>query len=404
MHLGNIRVLSDKLNRPETKFPSIHVAGTNGKGSSSHLLAAVLQSSGYKTGLYTSPHLKDFRERIKVNGEKISQEHVVHFIETNQRLFDDLKPSFFELTVAMAFEYFARSQVDIAVIEVGLGGRLDSTNIIEPEVSLITNIARDHCNLLGNTLALIAEEKAGVMKPGVPVIIGTRQEETDGVFEEKAKSKESAIVFSQDVYKVEAVSNEPNNVVDIYKNGVRELTRVELQLKGMYQIKNIPGVMSVLQQLNELDYHILPEHIVEGFGSVVDLTGIKGRWQILGLKPEVICDTGHNQAAMKYIVQELTSKQKRQLHMVLGFVNDKDIGGMLELLPKDALYYFCSAGEPRSLRAEALSMLANEYDLQGKVINDPNDALKKAREAAHKDDVIFVGGSTFVVAKLNELE
>jgi len=401
--LGNIKLLCERLGNPQHDFSAVHVAGTNGKGSSSHMLAAILQTAGYKTGLYTSPHLKDFRERIRINGLPINEDEVVAFVAKTHPLLDEIKPSFFELTVAMAFDYFAQQKVDIAIVEVGLGGRLDSTNIINPLVSVITNISIDHSNFLGNSLVSIAKEKAGIIKPGIPVIIGERDPETDQVFIQYAKKCNSDICFAQDRFSVKVLTQQSYMVMDIHEDGVLKWNELELQLGGPYQSRNIPGVLEAVHHLTRLGYVIADNQVSIGFNKVVDLTGIKGRWQILGENPKIICDTGHNRAAMEYIVQELQAIKQGRLHMVLGFVNDKDINSMLEILPQDAWYYFCSAKVPRSLAAEDLCKLADTFGLRGQVIIDTNNALASARKAAHKQDLIFVGGSTFVVAELREL-
>ena len=304
-NLDNIRLLSKELDHPETKFHSIHVAGTNGKGSSSHLLASIVQSGGYKTGLYTSPHIKDFRERIRIDGKPIPKQQVVDFVNNIQPLLDKIKPSFFELTVAMAFDYFAQQEVDLAIIEVGLGGRLDSTNIIEPIISLITNIEMDHKELLGNTLESIAMEKAGIIKSEVPVIIGEHQIETDKVFIKRAKECNSKIVFAQDVFEVRNKSNEQALIVDIYQRGRLRWEALEIGLSGPYQMLNLPGVFETVRQLNALDFIINDGNIIEGVKQVVEVTGIKGRWQTLGHNPSVICDIGHNKAAIEYLVKKL---------------------------------------------------------------------------------------------------
>lgn len=395
-------MIAEKLGHPETRFPSIHIAGTNGKGSCSHMLAAVFQSAGYTTGLYTSPHIKDFRERIKINGHPISQEEVVAFVTDHQTWLEHTKPSFFELTVALAFLHFARNTVDIAVIEVGLGGRLDSTNIILPLLSIITNIGDDHKALLGDTLQLIAREKAGIIKPGVPVIIGERHPETDQVFIDRAKEQHSPIYFAQDSYQISVKSRIPL-VVDVTENGVVRWDSLEFQLNGPYQLKNIPPVLKAVEIMGELGYATKASQVRNGLAAVVDLTGIKGRWQVLGKNPLVICDTGHNRPAMEYIMAELRQIKKDELHLVLGFVNDKDIRGMLGIMPVNAHYYFCAAKVPRSMDPQYLFKLAREFGLKGIVIPDTNQALKAARSAASSEDLIFVGGSTFVVAELNEL-
>jgi len=400
--LDNIRAITERLGHPETRFPSIHIAGTNGKGSCSHMLAAVLQSARYTTGLYTSPHIKDFRERIKINGQPIGRNEVVAFVSDHRSWLDHTKPSFFELTVALAFLHFALNKVDIAVIEVGLGGRLDSTNIIVPLLSVITNIGNDHNALLGNTLELIAGEKAGIIKPGVPVIIGERHPETDQVFIGKALEQRSAIHFAQDSYRIEVKSTMPL-VVDAVKNGEVQWQSLAIQLSGPYQVKNVLPVLKAIEIIHGQGFPVDPSSVREGLARVIDLTGIKGRWQVLGENPVIICDTGHNRPAMEYILAELERIKRNKLHLVLGFVNDKDIRSMLEIMPADAFYYFCAANVPRSLDAHQLSELAQEYGINGTVVPDPNRALETARAAASADDIIFVGGSTFVVAELKQL-
>lgn len=402
LNLDNIRSLCGELGNPETRFPSVHIAGTNGKGSCSHMLAAVLQSAGYKTGLYTSPHIKEFRERIKIDGKPIPREEVVSFVENNFQLLERVNPSFFELTVALAFRYFASKQVEVAIIEVGLGGRLDSTNILMPLISLITNIGMDHNDLLGNTLALIAREKAGIIKHRVPVVIGERHPEVDPVFIQYAQECHAPIYFAQDHYQAEVVSDTPM-VFDIMEQNELKFKALVLQLNGPYQYRNILPTLQVLDLINGMGFPVDSGHLRHGLERVKDLTGIMGRWQTIGERPKIICDTGHNRAALEYTVRALQRLNQRQLHIVIGFVNDKDIRGMLEILPKDAMYYFCSAGVPRSLDAGALSQLANDYGLRGLVVPDPNQALQAAKAAASVDDLIFVGGSTFVVAELNEL-
>lgn len=399
--LDNIINLCRELGNPQQQFKSIHVAGTNGKGSSSHLLAAVLQSAGYKTGLYTSPHIKDFRERIRVNGVPISKEAVVDFVEQHRLLLDKIKPSFFELTVAMAFSHFADDEVDLAVIEVGLGGRLDSTNIIQPLVSLITNIGFDHSYLLGNTLELIAREKAGIIKKEVPVVIGERDAKTAQVFIQKAESCNAKILFAEDIYQVETVPS--HTAIRVSKGEQLEWESLELQLKGPFQSKNARGVLALLDILADLGYPVTREDIKTGFAQVRDLTGIAGRWQILRENPLVIGDTGHNRPAMEVLIAELKRINRGRLHMVLGFVNDKDISGMLEIMPTSAVYYFCAASVPRSLDAQKLFSMAQSYGIKGSVIPDPNQALDTAIQVADKNDLIFVGGSTFVVAELELL-
>ena len=398
--LGNIERLCKALGNPQEKFPSIHIAGTNGKGSSSHMLAAVFQSAGYQTGLYTSPHLKDFRERIRVNGKPIDPQDVVDFVLSNQQLFDAIKPSFFELTVALAFEYFASTKVDIAIIEVGLGGRLDSTNIIHPEICLITNIGYDHSDLLGNSLQAIAREKAGIIKAQVPVVIGERQPEIEDVFRQVAVTIGADLYYADEAYQI--TSQEKG--LSVYQHGKETLKNLVLDLNGPFQLRNLPGVLKTLAIAKDLGFSITDDQLRQGMAGVVGLTGIKGRWQTLYEQPKVICDTGHNTAALKVTVAELGRLCEGVLHMVLGFVNDKDINGMLEVLPKQAHYYFCSATVPRSMDAQELATMAKSFGLIGRSISDPNEALAAARKQASPNDLIFIGGSTFVVAELVELD
>jgi dihydrofolate synthase/folylpolyglutamate synthase len=396
--LTNTLLLCKELDNPQHKFKSIHVAGTNGKGSTSHMLAAILQTAGYKTGLYTSPHLKEFTERIKINGIDVSQDFVVGFVERIKSPIERIKPSFFEVTVVMAFDYFAQQNVDIAVIEVGMGGRLDSTNVITPLLSVITNISYDHMDLLGNTLPAIAYEKAGIIKPAVPVVIGERQPETDAVFVKQASLTGSEIIFAEDRYKVKSVTNGKFEVDD--GRGSQTYT---LDLKGNYQKKNLAGVLATLELLKRIGFEIKKEDIHEGLLDVIKLTGLKGRWQTIKQNPLVICDTGHNEAGIKEILKQIGYYKFHKLHFVLGMVKDKDVGKVLKLLPKDAYYYFCEAKIPRAMNAEELKDKASSFDLYGEVIPDVNDAIKKAVEHASKDDFIFVGGSTFVVAEIENL-
>lgn len=399
--LGNITHLCESLGSPHLQFKSIHVAGTNGKGSTCHALAAVLQIAGYKTGLYTSPHLKDYRERIKINGIIIEKEAVVNFVNLNIHLIRELKPSFFEITVAMAFDHFARSKVDIAVIEVGLGGRLDSTNIITPLLSLITNIGYDHEATLGNTLGAIAREKAGIIKPAVPLVVGERHSETEQLFMDNAESLKSPLYFAHDRFKVRVLSSTPVLLMEIYDQGDLLWDDFIVDLNGPYQTQNIPGILQALAILVDEGFKITHQHIRQALAAISKTTGLKGRWQLIGKSPTVICDTGHNKAAMEYIVSHLLNLNKGQLHMIMGFVNDKDIKGMLQILPKNAKYYFCAAGALRSLDPETLRLQALDCGLRGIAIEDPNKALRAAREKASPEDTIFVGGSTFVVAELD---
>lgn len=396
--LGNTIRLCEFLDNPHQRFKSIHVAGTNGKGSTAHLLASVLQAAGYKTGLYTSPHLKDFTERIKVNGEQVAPDFVVGFVNRIDPFVQQLSPSFFEITVAMAFEYFAREQVDVAIIEVGLGGRLDSTNVITPLISVITNISWDHKDLLGDTLPAIAFEKAGIIKPKVPVVISERQDEVADVFTAQAREKQSAIVFASDVYFV----LEKGEVIDILKRGVPYLTGIRLPLPGSYQKQNIPGVMQTIEQMRD-HFVISDQHIREGIEGVLVRTGLKGRWQQINSSPTVVCDTGHNEAGIRQVMQQISRQQFRKLFIIWGMVKDKDTGAILRLLPQHAYYYFCQAKIPRAMDAHVLCVEAAKFGLKGVAVPDVNEAKTRALSQAQSDDFIFIGGSTFVVAEIDEL-
>jgi len=376
--LSNTHKLSEELGYPEKSFKSIHVAGTNGKGSTSHMLASILQEAGYKVGLYTSPHLKDFRERIKINGRAVSKQFVMGFIKRNKLFFDRHSLSFFEMTVGMAFDYFSKKKVDIAVIEVGLGGRLDSTNIITPEVSVITNIGLDHTQFLGTTLDAIAAEKAGIIKPKVPVVIGETQLETETVFKETANINDSKITFAD------------KQIVEIYKS----------DLKGIYQAKNINTVLQTIKELQLKGYKISKEHIKTGLLNVVKNTGLMGRWQQLKSNPKVVCDTGHNKEGLTYVMNQISNESFETLHMVFGVVNDKDLSALIELLPKNAIYYFCKPDIPRGLDALELKNILADNGIIGEAYNSVNEAFNEALRKASINDFIFVGGSTFVVAEI----
>jgi dihydrofolate synthase / folylpolyglutamate synthase len=401
--LTNTIALCESLDNPQRKFKSIHIAGTNGKGSTSHMLASVLQSAGYKTGLYTSPHLKSFTERIRVNGKEVTQSFVVDFVNRIQTSIDSIQPSFFEITVAMAFDYFVREQVDIAVIEVGLGGRLDSTNVITPELSLITNIGWDHTDLLGNTLEKIAAEKAGIIKKNVPVVISERQSTVEKVFINKAKQENAPLYFASDTYSVNLAEEKRNLLFDVFKDNVPVVERLDLPLQGEYQRKNLPGVLKAVSILQESGWKISDQHIVEGLLKVVSQTGLKGRWQKLSASPLIICDTGHNIDGIENVVHQLKHLVYEKLFVIIGMVKDKDISGVLQLLPKDANYYFCQANIPRALDAVALAEQAGKFGLNGVVIPNVNDAIAQAKLTATTDDVIFIGGSTFIVAEIEGL-
>ncbi|WP_316834586.1 folylpolyglutamate synthase/dihydrofolate synthase family protein [Pedobacter nutrimenti] len=399
--LHNTLAMCQELGNPQHKFKTIHVAGTNGKGSTSHMLAAILQQAGYKTGLYTSPHLKDFRERIRVNGKMVSKRFVTNFVEQQQAIIESLQPSFFEVTVAMAFSCFVEEKVDIAIIEVGLGGRLDSTNIITPEVSVITNISLDHTNMLGNTLKEIAFEKAGIIKPGIPVVIGEHHPETDPVFIQKATETGSPIFFAEDELTLSSIRNSKAYLITSILNATGTLLKdLQLDLTGTYQLKNILTVIQTVQLLKKLDYAISDEALFEALRSVKKITGLQGRWQILSQSPLIIADTGHNIAGITEVLQNIRNTPHQQLHMVIGMVKDKDINGVLSLLPKDAIYYFTQPDLERALPAEELASQAGQHDLKGKTFKIIKEALSNAKAAAHPGDLIFVGGSTFVVAEV----
>ncbi len=395
--------LCSHLGNPERKFKSIHVAGTNGKGSTSHTLAAILQSAGYKTGLYTSPHLKSFTERVRINGQEITEQAVVDFVEANKSFLDELKPSFFEMTVGLAFWYFAKEEVDIAIIEVGMGGRLDSTNVITPELSVITNIGWDHVQFLGDTLPLIAGEKAGIIKPNIPVVISQTQEETTSVFIQKAKENQAPITFADQKIKLEKLASSQTGLASYAVSQDGESSILDFGLLGDYQIHNLPGILESVNQLRQMGWTISDEALRYGLQGVSSLTGLKGRWQILGEKPTVIADTGHNEPGIRAILTQLKSYSFDQLWMVIGMVQDKDISKILALLPKDAQYVFCQADLPRAMPAELLGEKAAEYGLKGEVISEVNQALQFARKNTGPNDLIFVGGSTFVVAEIEDL-
>lgn len=391
----------EALGNPHKRFQSIHVAGTNGKGSSSHMLASVLASSGYRTGLYTSPHLIDFRERIRIDGQMITQDYVVSFVTTHKALIEQLKPSFFEVTVCMAFDYFANQNVDIAVIEVGLGGRLDSTNIIIPEVSLITNIGLDHMDLLGTTLSQIAWEKAGIMKKDRPVVISERQPGVEKVFEQAAAEKGSPIHFAEDVFQINRYERGPYGLqVEVKEMKSQKLAEWDLDLNGLYQQKNLLGVLTVLRLLREKGYALDDRQTHRGLLQVVEHTGLIGRWQTVESDPWTICDTGHNQDGIRSVLQNMESLTFANLHVVLGAMKDKDLKPMLALLPQHARYYFAAPNMPRAISGESLQTLAAFYGLKGSAFPSINDAWQSARNAYRPGDLIFIGGSTFVVAEV----
>ncbi len=402
--LENTLLMDAFFGHPHQTFKTIHVAGTNGKGSVSHMLAAVFQKAGYKTGLYTSPHLIDFRERIKVNGEMISKEEVTEWIEKYALKHNlwNIEPSFFELTVAMAFDFFARQKVDIAVIEVGLGGRLDSTNIITPEISVITNISLDHTQLLGDSLEKIAFEKAGIIKPDVPVVIGETNTATEVVFRRIAKNNDAPIFFADQEYKTEyaLLSIDGKQVLSILKNGKPVFKKFKLDLAGNYQQKNVPTVLQTLEILIQRGWKIDDEAIYNGLSQAAKITGLMGRWQIIGNNPLVVCDTGHNEDGLKMVMEQIGNTAFKKLHIVFGVVADKDLMRVLQLLPVDATYYFTKANLPRALNEHELMKHAAEFGLKGESYQSVIEAFETAKEKAGKNDFIFVGGSTFVVAEI----
>lgn len=394
-NLDNTLALDEYFGHPHKSFKTIHVAGTNGKGSVSHSLAAILQSAGYKTGLYTSPHLVDYRERIRINGEMISKDYVCDFINDNQEIIGKLKPSFFEMSVALAFKYFADMKVDVAVIEVGMGGRLDSTNIITPELSAITNISFDHTQFLGNTLPLIAGEKAGIIKPGIPVVIGQTHAETKDVFLAKAKEQNSPITFADKEIKVEKIKVADNHKYAEYL--INNTETIKFDLFGEYQTKNLATILEAAKQLKNCGFAIDDKNISEALQNVKGLTGLHGRWEILSDSPLTICDTGHNIDGLSYVTAQLKSIKCPQLHIVLGFVNDKDVEHVMPLFPKDAKYYFTNADIPRAMPAKQVKAYGEKFGLTGEIYENVPSAYESAKKNASTDDTIFIGGSTFIV-------
>lgn len=400
--LNNTIVLCNALNNPQHLFKSIHIAGTNGKGSTSHMLAAMLQQQGYKTGLYTSPHIKDFRERIRINGQPISKEFVIDFTEKTKTLCSEIKPSFFELTVAMAFEYFAENKVDIAVIETGLGGRLDSTNVINPILSVITNIGFDHTNLLGNTLEQISFEKAGIIKANTPIIIGESLPYTKPVFEAKASEMNVSPIYAEALYQVDKIDSNKNSAAYKVTDTSNLHSEVfELDLMGAYQMKNLKTVLAAEKILHQLEFPISNENEKYALANVKKLTGMCGRWDVVGHSPTVIHDVGHNKDGVSEIINQLNKDYPNAgYHFVLGFVNDKDISEVLSLFPKDASYYFTNAHIPRALLYDALQLMANEIGLLGNGFDDVNMAIESAKKKSKPDDVIIVCGSFFIIAEI----
>ena len=419
-NLNNINALSNYLNNPEQKFKSVHVAGTNGKGSVTHMLASVFQEAGYKTGLFTSPHLKDFRERIRINGKMIDKVIVTDFVQKHKKFFDKIEPSFFEWTTALAFNFFAEEKVDVAVIETGLGGRLDSTNMISPELSVITNISFDHMQILGDTLEKIAGEKAGIIKKGGTVVIGERQTEIEKVFDNKASEMNSSIIFASNHFQADFISL----INDVQKFRIRKdenilYDELSIDLCGNYQNKNICTVLQSLEILKKKFSKIDDDNIKSGLRKVSMNTGLQGRWQVITNNPMTIADVAHNEEGIKLVMHQLNAlflshktpnstpifinsktNNNIKLHIVFGIVNDKNIFSILTVLPKHAIYYFCKADIPRALDAEELKNNASLFNLTGEVYSSVINALKAAQSNAGKDDIVFVGGSTFVVAEI----
>lgn len=400
--LTNTLWLCDYFDDPHKKFKSVHIAGTNGKGSVSHFLASVLQEAGYKVGLYTSPHLKDFRERIKINGEMIPEAKVIDLVENHLPNFAEVKPSFFEMTVALAFKHFADEKVDIAIVETGLGGRLDSTNVLEPELSIITNIGLDHQQFLGESLQEIAGEKAGIIKYRTPTVVGRSQVETDSIFILKTDELFSELRFAEDQIEIRKVeyNGRPVPSLNMTLKGSGDEYELHSPLAGTYQVENIATVGCALQMMINLRWSISRQNFVDGIANVVINTGLNGRWQVLSENPLTICDCGHNIDGVSEIVKLLDQTEKAHLHVVWGMVSDKDPKAVLSLLPKDATYYFCEPDIPRAMEASVLREHANKNSLNGEQFTSVDNALKAANLAASRDDLIFIGGSTFVVAEV----
>ncbi len=394
--LETTKQLDKHFGHPHRKFRSIHIAGTNGKGSCSHTIAAILQSAGYKVGLYTSPHLIDFRERIRINGETISKEYIIDFVEKEKEFFEPLHPSFFELTTALAFDYFARQQIDVAVIEVGLGGRLDCTNIILPDATVITNISHDHTQFLGNTLEEIASEKAGIIKPHTPIIIGETTPETEEVFTRKAKQENAPIIFAQNEKPLTDATPASNGFI----YSTTDYGKIEGELAGDYQINNTNTILATISVLKEKGYKIETNALKRGFASVTSLTGLMGRWQTLGRSPQIVCDAAHNVGGISYITKQLARQQYKTLRIVFGMVNDKDISSVLSMMPTTAEYYFTQASVKRAMPHDELKKMAGKYNLLGNSYPCVKKALDAAKNDASAEDFIFVGGSCFIVADL----
>ncbi len=400
--LTNTITLCHHLGNPHHKFKSIHIAGTNGKGSVSHMLAAILQTAGLKTGLYTSPHLKDFRERIKVNGDEINEKFIIDFTEKIKPLIEEIEPSFFEITVAMAFDYFAEQKVDVAVVEVGLGGRFDSTNIITPELSVITNIGWDHMNILGDSLEKIAFEKAGIIKPAVPVVIGEMLAETKSIFENIAAEISAPLHLATEERNVAGWEWEKHElIVEVAEQGKTDHKKYHLDLPGIYQSKNLLTVLEACSVLKKLGYKLNDDDTSRGLQKTKKITGLHGRWEVIHENPTIILDVGHNEDGIKQISQQIELTKHHDLHIILGMVKDKEIDTVLSLLPHSANYYFTQAHIPRALPAETLKEKAGKFNLNGKIVTDVNEAIKEVKSKAHRDDLVLVCGSVFLVGEVN---
>lgn len=397
--LNNTYAICELLNHPEKKIKSVHIAGTNGKGSTSHMLAAILQTAGYKTGLYTSPHLKDFRERIRINGKMIPEKNVTAFVEKYKVDFEKIEPSFFEWTVGLAFDYFVSEKVDIAVIETGLGGRLDSTNVITPELCIITNIGKDHMNLLGNSLKEIATEKAGIIKKNIPVVIGQSQHEVKDVFEQKAKEMSAALIFADEHFSATANSVDQYLQVTVSDNKHNTTQTFDLDLHGQYQQHNLITVLQAVEELNHSVWNISPQHVADALKKVKSLTGLQGRWQTILTSPLTICDVGHNEDGIKEVLKAVYKTPHSHLHIVLGVVSDKNIQDVLKILPANASYYFCKATMPRALDASILRDQAISEGLKGDSYPSVSEAVRTAQKQANSNDLVLITGSTFVVAE-----
>jgi dihydrofolate synthase/folylpolyglutamate synthase len=400
--ITNTILICEHLGNPHQKFKSLHIAGTNGKGSVSHMLAAILQTAEYKTGLYTSPHLYDFRERIKINGTVVSEEFVIEFVEKVKPLIESIEPSFFEITVAMAFEFFAINNIDIAVVETGLGGRLDSTNIITPELSVITNIGFDHMNILGNSLEQIAGEKAGIIKKEIPIIIGEKKRETEEVFRSKAKEKNAPLLFAEDLFEVEHYTPGLQFLnINIKNTGSEKRYELMLDLPGIYQSKYIITVLCAVEELKNRGWTIHDNTIPDALQNVKKLTGLHGRWEVVQTNPTVVLEVAHNPDGITEMIRHIEQLNYKKLHLIFGVVKDKEVDKVLALLPKTAGYYFTQANIPRALDKELLKAQASKYNLMGNIFDDVNLALQNSLANASPDDLVIVCGSIFLVAEVN---